>query len=128
MTRHKSIVSRHKLVSATSSQYIKGYIASMAITGLAFYLAMNYSVKEPEVILSIVGLALVQLIVQLRFFIHLDHETGVKWNKVIFSFMALVVFVIVAGSLWIMFNLDYHHEMTPQETEHYLLVEEGLKP
>ena len=127
MSQHRSIVSRHTSVPANTSQYVVGFLLSVLLTGTAFFLAMNHSVSDTLVLVAIVSLALLQLVVQLQFFIHLEHESGTKWNALIFWFMALVVFIVVAGSLWIMMNLDYHGHTSPQETEEYLLQEEGIK-
>ncbi len=73
----------------------------------------------------VASLAIVQFFVQLFFFLHLGHESKPRWRILIFSFMLLVVVIVVFGSIWIMQNLDYHH-MTPTETKNYLRSHEGI--
>jgi hypothetical protein len=54
-------------------------------------------------------------------------------------FAAVCVFILVAGSIWIMTNLSYHHAgfgrthdghtlTTPAQTNHYIVQDEGVQP
>jgi cytochrome o ubiquinol oxidase operon protein cyoD len=70
-------------------------------------------------VLVIVGLAVVQLLVQLIFFLHLGKESKPRLNLTIFAFMLLVVGIVAIGSLWIMHNLDYN--MMPKEMNEHML-------
>lgn len=126
MNRHQITTSRHGRAPATLSEYVTGFGLSVALTLTAFGLVIFDSIERIEVIAAVVVLALLQLIVQLKFFIHLEHESGPKWNKLIFGFMALVVFIVVAGSLWIMANLDYHHDHDGPKAEQELIEREGI--
>jgi cytochrome o ubiquinol oxidase operon protein cyoD len=56
----------------------------------------------------IVGLAIIQLFVQLFFFLHLGEESKPRWNLMVLLFAAMVVIIVVFGSLWIMNNLNYN--------------------
>ena len=69
-------------------------------------------------ITAIIFLAVVQLVVQLVFFLHLGRERQPRWNLLAFAFMAIVLLILVLGSLWIMNNLNYH--MTQTDMLHYL--------
>lgn len=121
------VVARHHTSPASFSQYLIGFVLSVLLTLTAFLLAIHESVTEPEVLIALISLALLQLVVQLQFFIHLDHESGPKWNKLIFWFMALVVFIVVGGSLWIMTSLDYHHDTAPADTDEYIMQQENIE-
>ena len=48
-----------------------------------------------------------QAIVQLIFFLHIGQEAKPHWETVVFCFTVLVLLIIVIGSLWIMYDLDY---------------------
>ncbi len=50
-------------------------------------------------------LALFQATVQLHYFLHLGDESKPQWNLFTFLFMLVLAFILVAGSLWIMYNL-----------------------
>ncbi|MCI0560443.1 MAG: hypothetical protein MN733_18305, partial [Nitrososphaera sp.] len=65
-------------------------------------------------------LAMVQLFVQLELFLHLSHSP--RLHRAVFAFAALLVVIIVGGSLWIMNNLDYQMmQMSPTEADRYML-------
>jgi cytochrome o ubiquinol oxidase operon protein cyoD len=50
------------------------------------------------------------MVVQLHYFFHLGQESKPRWNLLMFLFMALVLVVVVFGSLWIMYSLE-HYDM-----------------
>lgn len=112
-----------------ASSYVLGFGLSLAITLLAYVLVVNKLISGYSLAIAIGVLAVTQLVVQLRLFLHLGKEAEPRWNLLVFDFMILIVVILVFGSLWIMFNLDYHHEdtMSPAETDTYLLQDEGLR-
>ena len=57
-------------------------------------------------IYSLAGLALIQAIVQLFFFLHLGQEAKPRWQLFIFLFMLFIMLIIVIGSIWIMVDLN----------------------
>jgi cytochrome o ubiquinol oxidase operon protein cyoD len=117
----------------TISQYVAGFVLSLAIT-LVAYATVQHHINTGHVfptdsamvaILSI--LAIAQLMVQLVFFLHLNRESKPRWNLLVAGFAVLVVLIVVFGSLWIMGNLNYHHEqLTPGETSQQIIQEEGI--
>lgn len=57
------------------------------------------------------GLAFLQMAVQLVCFLHLGSEKSPFWNTVLFIFMLAIMLIVVVGSVWIMYNLNYHMMM-----------------
>ena len=41
-------------------------------------------------------------------YLHLGLESKPRWNLMMFLFMVLLIFVLVGGSMWIMYNLNYN--------------------
>lgn len=107
--------------------YVIGFGASLALTLAAFYAIWQYADRLPEgtLVAIIVGLALVQLAVQLVYFLHLGSQSKPRWNLIVASFALLVVLIVVLGSLWIMQNLNYH--MQPRDVETYIIKDEGFR-
>lgn len=99
--------------------YVLGFVLSVILTLDAYLLVVSNALSGGALVAAVVGLALVQLVVQLLFFLHIDRGPGARWNIAMFLFMLLVVFIVVGGSLWIMNNLDYN--MMPSEMEEYML-------
>lgn len=128
----KTISSQHTAGGRGNlTSYLTGFVFSIVLTLAAYVLVSNYvsndgqSFSRSFVIVSIIGLAVAQLLVQLQFFIHLGKESGPRWNKLMFMFMLLVLFIVVGGSLWIMNHLQ-HYNMSPNQTETYIIEEEGI--
>lgn len=105
--------------------YTSGFLLSIGLTLLAFGVVNEHvkshhmSYSHDSIVLLVMGLAAVQLIVQLVFFLHLGRESKPRLNLLAFMFMLLVLLIVVVGSLWIMNHLDYHH-MEPSETDQYM--------
>ena len=109
------------------TSYVVGFVLSIVFTLSAYALVTgNHSLPIRGIVVGVVCLAIVQFGVQLVFFLHLGRGRTSRWNVVAFLFMLLVLGIVVLGSLWIMHNLDYHHDMTPAETDTYILQDEGV--
>lgn len=98
--------------------YIAGFVFSIILTLEAYLLVVNHTFSHHILIGVVAGLAVVQIVLQLLFFLHLGSETKPRWRLLVFCFMSLVVGILVIGSLWIMGNLNYR--MTPQQVTQYL--------
>lgn len=85
-----------------------GFFLSLILLSLAYMLVAWKVLDEKALMMTIVGLAFLQAIVQLVFFLHLASESGPRWNLWFFLFMVLILAVIFGGSLWIMYNLNYN--------------------
>lgn len=109
--------------------YSVGFLLSLLLTVLAYTLVVNGSLSPGILFASIIGLALAQLLVQLIFFLHLDRENKPHWNLMVFVFTVGVVVIIVFGTLWIMYNLDYHHGGNLEiKSPEQIIEDEGIRP
>lgn len=107
--------------------YIVGFIISLGLTVLAYWLVTNGILPKTALIATIVTLAVAQLAVQLIFFLHIGEEKGARWKLVTFAFALIVVVIVVGGSIWIMNNLNYNMmKMTPAQEKQYMQDNEGI--
>lgn len=103
--------------------YVVGFTLSIGLTLLAYFAVTHEWFKHSSVVLALLMLAIMQFVVQLFFFLHVGHETRPRW-KLLMLFLAIVfVLILVLGSIWIMYNLDYR--MTPKQAEQYLQKQDG---
>jgi cytochrome o ubiquinol oxidase operon protein cyoD len=107
-------------------RYVIGFASSIILTIVAFASVMYHLFSMQIVIAVIVGLAVVQLFVQLFFFLHIGEEYRPRWRLMFLGFAALVVFIVVAGSLWIMANLNYNMMPGNMDIDTYMRNNEGL--
>lgn len=95
-----------KSKTGTVSAYVLGFILSLILTLCAYFLVVN-QVFSPWTLIAVISvLAILQMLVQLIFFLHMGHESKPRWNLQGFLFMALVVIILAGGTLWIMYSLD----------------------
>lgn len=85
-----------------------GFLVSLICTLGAYFVVAN-PVLRPTLYLTVAAvLGVLQTVFQVVYFFHLGLESKPRWNLMMFLFMALVVFLIVGGSIWIMYNLNYY--------------------
>ncbi len=105
----------------TFKSYVIGFILSVTLTLVAYFAVTNHASAAISIIL---GLAMVQLVVQLIFFLHLGKGKDARWNIVVFASTISIIVILVGGSIWIMHHLNYN--MTPQDMNTYMLKSEGM--
>ena len=82
-----------------------GYGLALALTGAAFA-AVHWPAFVPTTTLAIVfGLALVQMVVHFRFFLHISLRQSARDDLQLILFSTLIVILMVSGTLVILFNL-----------------------
>lgn len=96
-----------KVERGSVKSYSLGLLLCLLLTLAAYFLVVKHLLTGPTLIFAVIGLALLQAIVQLLLFLHVGDEPKPYWNLMVFLFMLLVVVILVFGSLWIMYNLDY---------------------
>ena len=106
--RERVMVLRPESNRGRLMSYVTGFILSMVLTLSAYGLVTHEVLSRTVVVSLIIGLALIQFVVQLIFFLHLSQESRPRWRLMVFLLMALIVAILVFGSLWIMQNLNYH--------------------
>jgi cytochrome o ubiquinol oxidase operon protein cyoD len=133
MSDHRKIIAgSHDAGAGSKTTYVIGFVLSLILTGLAFLLVqihLNHHHHYPSdnfLLVALVALAVVQLFVQLVFFLHLSRESKPRWNALALAFAITVVVILVIGSLWIMSNLNYRMMSSPTQTNQYLKSQDGL--
>jgi len=124
----------HTIAGAAHSSlrgYATGFVLSLILTAIPFGLVLlgigsksapevgiliERNVQVTEYVVDITramvlgGIfisAILQILVHLHYFLHLDRSSEQRWNlmSILFAFMIMAIFV--GGSVWIMFNLHY---------------------
>ena len=79
---------------------------SIILTVTAFVLAGSHLLYGPSIPVALIVLAIAQMGVHLVFFLHVTTGPDNTNNVLALAFGVLVVFLIVAGSIWIMTHLN----------------------
>jgi len=86
--------------------YAAGLGLSLLLTAASFGVVMAGLLPHGAALAAIVGLAVLQLVVQLGFFLHLGGTHDRRSDTVIFGCTALLIAIVVAGSLWVTRNAN----------------------
>lgn len=108
----------------TPASYTIGFVLSLGLTAAAYLFVVHHVLSGQRLVAAVVGFGVLQLFVQLLFFLHLGRESKPRWNLTVFAFALIVVGIIVIGSLWIMNNLNYNM-MSPAQTDQFIIEDEG---
>jgi cytochrome o ubiquinol oxidase operon protein cyoD len=91
--------------------YLLGLILSAILTAASFSLADSTLIWRAAVPVALIVLAIAQMGVHLVFFLHITTGPESTNNVLALAFGVLIVFLLLAGSLFIMTHLD--HNMVP---------------
>ncbi len=101
-----SLKEMQKAWHGSFKSYLIGFVGSLFLTSIAFLIVQYDFMDHPEIYYTLAGLALGQAVLQLIFFLNLAKADKPNWELFVFLFMLLIMLIIVAGSLWIMYDLD----------------------
>ena len=104
--------------------YVAGFIFSIILTLIPYYIVVNEKLTGNSLLFGLMGYAILQLVVQLVFFLHLGQEEGPKWNLISIIVMLAFMLIIGIGTLWIMKNLNYNIIDTPPEELRSKIIED----
>ena len=90
-------------------QYSIGFVVSILLTIVPFYMAMHTEDFSRGAIMSTIAItAIAQVLVQLVFFLHMKTSSEQRWNLIAFVYTILCIAVLLIGSVWIMNYLHYN--------------------
>ncbi|CAI0713514.1 cytochrome o ubiquinol oxidase subunit IV [Serratia proteamaculans] len=86
--------------------YLIGFILSIILTVIPFAMVMSGTASHSTILAVVVGMAVIQVVVHLVYFLHMNTSSEERWNLVALLFTAMIIGIVVVGSLWIMYNLN----------------------
>jgi cytochrome o ubiquinol oxidase subunit IV len=93
--------------------YLIGFGLSVVLTAAAFWLVMDHVFRSPTTTaLAIMVLAVVQILVHMIYFLHLNSRAEGGWTMLALIFTLVLVAITLTGSVWVMYHLNTN--MMPQ--------------
>jgi len=86
--------------------YLTGFVLAVIFTLVSFAFVMVEGVSKKVAFIGLSIAALMQMLVHLRYFLHLDSSKAQRWNVVFIAFTAVLVFIFVGGTIWVMLTLN----------------------
>ncbi|MEC5385492.1 cytochrome o ubiquinol oxidase subunit IV [Uliginosibacterium sp. H3] len=96
----------------TMSDYVIGFVLSVILTAIPFWLVMAKVFDRPATTAAVIlAFAAVQIVVHMRYFLHMNARSEGGWNMLALIFTTVLVVITLSGSLWVMYHLN--HNMMP---------------
>lgn len=123
MEKHKKGITPES-EHGTISSYVIGFVLSIIFTIIPYYLVVNEVISGTSLTITILGIAVLQMFIQIFFFLHLGRGPKPLYNVVFFFATAGIIVIVVGASLFIMQNL--YRNMSPSEYIRRLAQEENI--
>ncbi|WP_198084316.1 cytochrome o ubiquinol oxidase subunit IV [Variovorax sp. E3] len=92
---------------STFKGYMTGFVLAVILTAIPFWVVMAKVFDKPNTTaLVILAFAVVQIVVHMIYFLHMDAKSEGGWNMLALIFTLVVVVITLAGSLWVMYHMN----------------------
>ena len=89
--------------------YGTGFALSVVLTAIPFWLVMSGALGDKALTaLVIAGFAVVQVVVHMIYFLHMNTKSEGGWNFLALVFTLILVGIVLSGSLWVMYHMNVH--------------------
>ncbi|MBW6401897.1 cytochrome o ubiquinol oxidase subunit IV [Roseomonas sp. HJA6] len=99
----------------TLRDYLIGFGLSVVLTAIPFWLVMERPLAAGPTSVLIVGFAVVQILVHMVYFLHMNGRSEGGWTMIALIFTLVVVAIAMTGSLWVMYHLNANMMPMPHE-------------
>ena len=107
MSAHAPNHADHATPHGSMRDYLIGFGLSVVLTAIPFWLVMAGVIANPTVAaLTIVGFAIVQMLVHMVYFLHLNGKVEGGWTMMATIFTIVLVAIAITGSVWVMYHLN----------------------
>lgn len=97
---------------STLKGYMTGFVLAVILTAIPFWIVMSGGVGDSNTTaLVIMGLAVVQIVVHMIYFLHMNTKSEGGWTILALIFTIVIVVIALSGSIWVMYHLN--HNMMP---------------
>ncbi|MBM7044127.1 MULTISPECIES: cytochrome o ubiquinol oxidase subunit IV [Rhizobium] len=106
----------HEAAHGTFKSYMTGFVLSVILTAIPFWLVMAKVFSDPVVTAALIMvLGAIQIIVHMIYFLHMNTRSEGGWNMMALIFTIVLVIIALSGSLWVMHHLNSN--MMPMSPE-----------
>ena len=87
--------------------YLIGFFLALLLTGIPFALVAWGQLPSAVVLLLVLICGLTQMVVQFRYFLHIDFTRQKREDLLLILFSTLLLTIMAGGTVWIMANLAH---------------------
>jgi cytochrome o ubiquinol oxidase operon protein cyoD len=86
--------------------YTIGFILSVILTAIPFWLVMGHVLEPGATKAVILGFAAVQVIVHMIYFLHMNSSAEGGWNMMSLILTVILLVIVLSGSIWVMYHMN----------------------
>jgi cytochrome o ubiquinol oxidase operon protein cyoD len=101
----------HDSAHGSVKSYLIGFVLSVVLTAVPFALTMLHLMPVATLVPVIIGVGVVQIVVHLVYFLHMNTSSSHVWNNAAFVVALIIVLILIVGTLWVMYHMN--HNMMP---------------
>ena len=91
----------------SAREYLTGFLLSLLLTAIPFWLVMAKVLPTPTITtLVILAFAMVQVVVHMVYFLHMNPKSEGGWNLIALIFTAVLLVIVLIGTLWVMHHMN----------------------
>jgi cytochrome o ubiquinol oxidase operon protein cyoD len=107
---------------STLRGYLTGFVLAVILTASPFWLVMGKVIANSSTAgFVLLGLAAVQIVVHVVYFLHMNTKTEQGWSMLALLFTFMLLAIMLSGSIWVMYHLN--HNMMPGMMNHTMHAE-----
>lgn len=96
-------------------EYVVGFILAVILTVIPFWLVMARPLDTTITMAIILAFAVAQVVVHMIYFLHMSPKQEDGWTFTTLIFALIVIFIMLAGTLWVMFHLNTNMMPMPHD-------------
>ena len=96
----------HGAGHASVRDYVIGFVLSIVLTAIPFGLVMAGTIPASSAVPACLGLGVVQMVVHLVYFLHMNRASSRTWNMAALIFTVVILVILGAGTIWVMYHLN----------------------
>lgn len=104
-----------ELPHASLRDYATGFLLSVVLTAIPFWLVMTRPLDAGITAAIIVAFAAIQIVIHMIYFLHMSPKAEGGWSLTSLVFTVIVIVIMLAGSLWVMHHLNTNMMPIPHD-------------
>jgi len=96
----------HLEAHGSFKDYTIGFILSVILTAIPFWLVMTHQLPPGTTKFVILGFAAVQVVVHMVYFLHMNSKSEGGWNMMAMILTIILLVIVLSGSIWVMYHMN----------------------
>ena len=84
-----------------------GFVFSVLLTVVPFIMVYGKLLSRNLILAGICVAGIIQILVQLHYFLGLGGSRKESWNLISILFTLLIMIIFIGGTIWVMYTLNY---------------------